>query len=454
MREISTGKNEAGKRLDKILKSYLREASPGLIYKSLRKKNILLNGARAGGKELLRDGDVIRIYFAEETLRKLTGEETSAPGLTKEEQKRALGLCGDDGTGVRVLYEDDHLIAADKPAGVLSQKDTADRLSLNEWLTAYLLERGVCSEESLRTFRPAVLHRLDRNTSGIVLCAKTLPAATLISRLLREQTLFKEYRAVVHAAHDADKHLTEMKSDSNGKQPNSFFIFSRLCPDPKDNRMICENVRILPADESATTDRDRAIAPSALSFPDLFMKAARDLMATYGGDVTNIDDVREERRSDLMSTHSGDAANTDDVREERRGDLMSTHSGNAANTDDVRTERRAKGESVPALTYVRVLTTNGALSYLSLTPVTGRKHQLRAHLSAIGCPILFDAKYGDPAKDNPFRTENTFVRHLLHCTAIGFPADVENALSGVVIRAPLPADLAAVVSTIPSFACD
>jgi len=68
MKEIIVGKNEAGQRLDKLLKKYLNEAPAGFLYKMLRKKNIVLNGKKAMGNEKLSQGDSIRLYLADETL--------------------------------------------------------------------------------------------------------------------------------------------------------------------------------------------------------------------------------------------------------------------------------------------------------------------------------------------------------------------------------------------------
>ena len=68
MKEIIIQENEAGKRLDRLLKQYLSEASSGFLYKMLRKKNITLNGKKADGTEKLVSGDTIRIFMADETI--------------------------------------------------------------------------------------------------------------------------------------------------------------------------------------------------------------------------------------------------------------------------------------------------------------------------------------------------------------------------------------------------
>ena len=80
MKEITITSREAGQRLDKYLLRYLPSAGKGFLYKMMRKKNIVLNGRRAEGKELLREGDALRLFFSEETLNKFMGGEKPGPG--------------------------------------------------------------------------------------------------------------------------------------------------------------------------------------------------------------------------------------------------------------------------------------------------------------------------------------------------------------------------------------
>ena len=72
--------------------------------------------------------------------------------------------------GIEIVYEDDHLLFVNKPAGILSQGDDSGQLSLNDWILGYCLQKGADEEGTLQK---AVCNRLDRNTSGLVLCGKT-----------------------------------------------------------------------------------------------------------------------------------------------------------------------------------------------------------------------------------------------------------------------------------------
>ncbi|MCL2718431.1 MAG: RluA family pseudouridine synthase [Lachnospiraceae bacterium] len=180
--------NEANQRLDKFLHKYLPEAGNSFIYKMLRKKNITLNGKKADGNEKTLAGDEITFFISDETIRKF---QTTVSGLQNYYQ------AYQQFTELKILFENEHLLIADKPAGLLSQKAKAEDISLNDWLIGYLLASNQINEESLKTFKPSALNRLDRNTCGISLCGKTLIGSQEISRLLKERKIQKYYQLIV-----------------------------------------------------------------------------------------------------------------------------------------------------------------------------------------------------------------------------------------------------------------
>ncbi len=191
---------EAGQRFDKYLRRLLPEAGSSFLYKMLRKKNITLNGKRADGSEKIAAGDSVAIYFAEETLTKFMGKTVP--------ERSEYDSAYEKISGVEVLYEDEHIILLDKPAGILSQKASKTDISLNEWLIGYLLQSGSMDQEALKLYKPSVCNRLDRNTSGIVLCAKSLKGAQLLGDLLHSRTLHKYYQLYVKGI-ITEEHLIE-----------------------------------------------------------------------------------------------------------------------------------------------------------------------------------------------------------------------------------------------------
>ena len=186
MRQLIIHKNDENQRLDKYLKKYLKEAPGSFIYKMLRKKNIVLNGKKADGTEKLSAGDEVKLFLAEDTFVKFTGEGQSLSEVKFPVKK-----------DLEVLFEDENLLIINKPAGELSQKAEAKDVSMNEYALGYLQEKGDITEESLKVFKPSVCNRLDRNTSGILIVAKTYQAAREFGAALSQRSVRKYYQCIV-----------------------------------------------------------------------------------------------------------------------------------------------------------------------------------------------------------------------------------------------------------------
>ena len=193
MKEIIINKNDSNQRLDKFLKRYLINASTSFLYKMLRKKNIVLNDKKANGNELLNENDSIKLYFSEETLLKFSTVNAAEALQAANDYLDAYKQF----PNIAIIYENEHIILLNKPAGILTQKAEPKDKSLNEWLIGYLLSNNQVTDESLVHFKPSVLNRLDRNTSGLVLCGKTLYGSQTISQLIKERTIHKYYRLFV-----------------------------------------------------------------------------------------------------------------------------------------------------------------------------------------------------------------------------------------------------------------
>lgn len=181
MKEYTITKNEAGQRFDKYLVKLFCNAGSGLLFKQLRNKNITLNGNKAKGNEILKEQDLIRVFMSDETITKFTAREEEA--------------AIKDGFRLKIVYEDEHIILADKPAGVLSQKALETDVSMNEYLVDYLRRTKKLNTKEL--FRPAFCNRLDRNTSGLMIGGKSLKGLQTMSALLKDRSLGKYYLAIV-----------------------------------------------------------------------------------------------------------------------------------------------------------------------------------------------------------------------------------------------------------------
>lgn len=180
MQQIMIKENEAGQRLDKMLAKYLNEAPKSFLYKMLRKKNITLNGKKAAGNEILSCGDEVKLFLSDETIARFS---SSLVQYTKEK--------------LDILYEDENILLINKPAGMLSQKASDSDESVVEHLITYLLTSGQLKEQDLKTFKPSVCNRLDRNTSGMIAAGKSLAGLQELSRLFQNRTLEKYYLCLV-----------------------------------------------------------------------------------------------------------------------------------------------------------------------------------------------------------------------------------------------------------------
>lgn len=176
MKLLIIRENEAGQRLDKYLAKLLEQAPKGFIYKMLRKKNIVLNGKKAMGKEMLQVEDQVKLFLSDETMEK----------FGRKSFQKVRG-------NLDVIYENQDVILINKPAGLLSQKGQAADVSLVEMIISYLLEKGELTQEELQTFRPGICNRLDRNTSGLVVGGKTLKGLQELSSIIASRELKKYY---------------------------------------------------------------------------------------------------------------------------------------------------------------------------------------------------------------------------------------------------------------------
>lgn len=199
MREFSIQKNEAGQRLDKYLKKLLGNAPGSFLYKMLRKKNIVLNDKKADGSQKLKEGDIVKVYVSEETFLKFSSRQAG------ENLSFGLPAVRMDGLPFAILYEDEDMLAIDKPSGMLSQKAGPGDISANEYILAYLRASGKWDENDI--FRPSVCNRLDRNTSGILIAGKTLKGLQELSRQLKSREISKYYRCIVEGEIEGESHI-------------------------------------------------------------------------------------------------------------------------------------------------------------------------------------------------------------------------------------------------------
>ena len=186
MEEHRLGADQAGRRIDRILKEGWPDVPLGARMKALRIGLVRLEGRKVSCDERAEAGQVLRVPWAE-------APRWGVPLVTPAPEGR------DDPPWV--LFRGRNLLVADKPAGWLTQPDRpgGDSLVTRVW------ELEGVGEGS---FRPAAAHRLDRNTSGVVLLPLTAPLLRLLADLLRRRRLRKTYWALVAGVPPATGEIT------------------------------------------------------------------------------------------------------------------------------------------------------------------------------------------------------------------------------------------------------
>ncbi len=274
MKEYRIAPNDGGQRLNKFLEKAVPRLSGGQMYKYLRLKRIKVNGKRTDAAYKLQTGDTVQLY--------LNDEYFDAP--REDEAFRRITQ-----PQLRIVYEDEHILLADKAPGMVVHTDEhGDENTLIAHIQAHLFRSGAWDPDDAASFAPALCNRIDRNTGGIVIAAKTAEALRILNEKIKSRELEKRYLCIVHGR-----------------------------PKPPDG--LIEN----------------------------YLR-------------------RDETRKQVT--------------------LYQT---------------RVPGAKT-ARTRYRTLAAAGRLSLVECELLTGRTHQIRAHMASIGCPLLGDGKYGTNERNRPY----------------------------------------------------
>ena len=187
MQEFIITGNDAGQRLDRFLGKAAPLLPASLMQKGIRTKNIKVNGKRAEHGQRLCDGDVVRLYLDDRYFEKPAPDsgwkKVTAPKL-------------------HVVYEDSQILLVDKRPGIaVHPHDGAEYgRTLIDQIQAYLYAQGEWDPKQEHAFAPALCNRIDRNTGGIVIAAKTAMALRVMNQKIRDRELGKYYLAIVKGA--------------------------------------------------------------------------------------------------------------------------------------------------------------------------------------------------------------------------------------------------------------
>jgi 23S rRNA pseudouridine955/2504/2580 synthase len=309
MLEYRIEDDSTGQRLDKFLRKKLANVPVSHLFKMIRTKKVRVNGKRAQPEQPLAAGDVVTIR----------GDESQLIGQPGEQKRAPPPPPPVDPSELVVLMEDDWMMAVDKPSGMAVHTGSGiTGGTLVDYVRAYLGPKAVRND-----FAASPAHRLDRETSGVILVAKRRPAMVHFTEVFTHQ-------------HPKKRYLTLVK----GKMSKPSGVID------------------LPLSEHQQTAASKAMR-------GVNMQAA----------VTRWTVVKQ----------SSDAA------------------------------------------------------LLSCVIETGRTHQIRRHLAAVGHPVAGDRKYGDFAFNRDVRARWGLKRLFLHAERIEVPHPEHGRK--VVVEAQLPSEL-------------
>ncbi len=285
MKTLTVTKNDSGQRLDKFLIKYLSSMPKSLVYKSLRKKRIKVNGVRAKEDFILSENDTLELYINDEFFE------------SKDENNEFLSLTSCD---LGIVYEDENIIIVNKPQGLsvhADESETPDTL-INR-IKKYLYDKGDFNPDADLTFSPTLAHRIDKNTQGLVIAAKNSESLRILNEKIKCKEIKKFYLCIIRG------HINKEESTLR-----------------------------------------------AFHFKDEGKKTAI------------ISDVKKQGFKEMITKY--------------------------------KVKHRYKNHDL-----------------LEVELITGRTHQIRAHLSHIGHPLLGDGKYGRLDKNSPLRRQALIAYKLI-----------------------------------------
>ena len=184
MKEFTIGANDAGQRLDRFLAKAVPLLPASLAQKYIRIKRIKCNGARTARDARLNAGDVLQLYINDEFFDKPSQDNAFLTVATPK---------------LTIVYEDEHILLVDKRPGLaVHPHDGAEYgRTLIDHIQAYLYQKREWRPREENSFTPALCNRIDRNTGGIVIAAKTAQALRVMNQKIKDRELDKRYLAIV-----------------------------------------------------------------------------------------------------------------------------------------------------------------------------------------------------------------------------------------------------------------
>lgn len=212
MKKISVNKNDAGNRLDKFINKCFPNIPYSLLYKYIRKKRIKVNGKKEEISYRLKENDILELYINDEL-------------LEKSNKSSDFKAASED---IEILYEDDNIMIINKKAGLIVHPDDDIKVDcLVNRIKSYLFKKGEFNPENENSFAPALVNRIDRNTSGIVIAAKNAESLRILNLKMKERELHKKYICILCGTLKKDSEILKAFLDKNSSE-NKVYISNKM----------------------------------------------------------------------------------------------------------------------------------------------------------------------------------------------------------------------------------
>ena len=197
---LFTDENDENKRLDSFLSEITPELSRSKIQSLIKSGSVKVNGQIKKSSYLLKEGDKIEF------------ETPPEEDLTIKPQNIPL----------EIVYEDENMLVVNKPSGMLTHPTAQERENTLVNALLYKYEQNLSDING--EFRRGILHRLDRNTSGLLIIAKNNKAHEYLAEQIKNHTITKKYRAIVKGIIDEDEFEINAPIARNPNQPHKMTV--------------------------------------------------------------------------------------------------------------------------------------------------------------------------------------------------------------------------------------
>ncbi|MBR2590230.1 MAG: RluA family pseudouridine synthase [Clostridia bacterium] len=205
MKEFVIQKNDADQRLDKFITKTACALPKNLMYKYIRLKRIKINGKRAEISTRLHEGDTVQMYINDEF-------------FERAKQNYEFLKAGKQ---VDIIYEDENILILEKRVGLLCHPDKNEyNDTLIGRVLRYLYEKGDYQPDKENSFTPSLANRIDRNTGGLVICAKNAEALRILNEKIKNREIKKTYICIVCGTMDVKEKTLKaylLKDESKNK---------------------------------------------------------------------------------------------------------------------------------------------------------------------------------------------------------------------------------------------